>query len=98
LEQGVILPPETASVQTARLHGEQALLLNIARGSPGETKDGIQEGLERGYFAPEVGELMFILFRRAMVANLRWLTSLKRRDPERDRGAPPVRSQISRQT
>lgn len=67
-------------------HTEQRPLFNIARGSLGETKDGIQEGLERGFFPPEVAERMFTLCKRAMVANLRWLQSLKRRDPERDRG------------
>jgi four helix bundle protein len=69
-------------------HSEQRPLFNIARGSLGETKDGIQEGLDRGFFPPEVAERMFSLCTRAMVANLRWLRSLKRRDPERDRGDP----------
>jgi four helix bundle protein len=67
-------------------HTEQRPFFNIARGSLGETKDGIQEGLERAYFAPEVSERMFNLCKRAMKANLNWLKSLKRRDPKRDRG------------
>ena len=34
-------------------HREQRPLFNFARGSLGETKVGILESLERGYFAPE---------------------------------------------
>src|SRR5436309_5771595 len=67
-------------------HSEQRPLFNVARGSLGETKDGIHEGVERGYFSTEVADRMFNLCKRAMVANLRWLKSLKRRDPKRDRG------------
>ena len=67
-------------------HSEQRPLFNVARGSLGEVKDGIQEGLERGYFSTELADRMFNLCKRAMVANLRWLKSLKRRDPKRDRG------------
>jgi four helix bundle protein len=67
-------------------HSEMHPLFNTARGSLGETKDGIQEGLERGYFAPDLAKQMFNLCGRAMIANLRWLKSLKRRDSKDRRG------------
>ena len=67
-------------------HSEQRPLFNTARGSLGETKDGIQEGLERGFWSQEIADRMFSLCKRAMKANLNWLKSLKRRDPKRDRG------------
>ena len=68
-------------------HTEQRPLFNTARGSLGETKDGIQEGLERGFWPEDVANEMFSLCNRAMKANLNWLKSLKRRDPKRARGA-----------
>jgi len=61
--------------------------INIARGSLGEVKDGIQDGLERGFWPEEVADQMFSLCKRAMKANLNWLKALKRRDPKRERGA-----------
>ena len=64
-------------------HSEQRPLFNVARGSLGETKDGIQEGLERGFWPEEVANQMFGLCNRAMKANLNWLKSLRRRDPKR---------------
>lgn len=67
-------------------HSEQRPLFNTARGSLGETKDGIQEGVERGFWSEEIANQMFGLCNRAMKANLNWLKALKRRDPKRDRG------------
>ena len=67
-------------------HSEQRPFFKTARGSLGETKDGIQEGVERGYFTADVADLMFSLCKRASKANLNWLKSLKRRDPKKDRG------------
>jgi four helix bundle protein len=62
-------------------HSQQRPYFNTAQGSLGETKDGIIDGLERGYFSPELAERMQKLCKRAMGANLRWLKSLDRPDP-----------------
>jgi four helix bundle protein len=62
-------------------HREQRPYFNTARGSLGETKDGIEEGRQRGYFSTELACEMDGLCGRAMIANLRWIQSLKRPDP-----------------
>jgi hypothetical protein len=53
-----------------------------ARASLGETKDGSRDGEQRRYFSSEVAEKMRKLCGRATIANLRWLKSLDRPDPE----------------
>jgi four helix bundle protein len=63
-------------------HREQKPYFKTARASLGETKDGIRDGCQRGYFSPELAEEMTKLCGRAMIANLRWLKSLDRPDPE----------------
>jgi len=63
-------------------HKEQKPFFKTARASLGETKDGIRDGRLRGYFSPELAEEMRNLCGRAMIANLRWLRSLDRPDPE----------------
>lgn len=62
-------------------HKEQRPYFKTARASLGETKDGIRDGCQRGYFSPDVAEEMRNLCGRAMIANLRWLKSLERPDP-----------------
>jgi four helix bundle protein len=61
-------------------HREMRPFFNISRGSLGETLDGIREGQQRGYFTSKQADEMTALCRRAMVANLRFLLSLKRPD------------------
>ena len=63
-------------------HRQQRPFFSTARGSLGETKDGIEDGRQRGYFADEVAKRMDLLCGRAMIANLRWLLSLERPDPD----------------
>ena len=63
-------------------HKEQRPYFKTARASLGETKDGIRDGQQRHYFSDEVAEEMRKLCGRAMIANLRWLKSLDRPDPE----------------
>ena len=63
-------------------HRQMKPFFNTARGSLGETKDGIKEGLDRKYFPREVADEMQRICKRAMVANLRFLRSLDRPDPE----------------
>jgi len=63
-------------------HSEMRPFFNTARGSLGETADCIQDGLERGYFTPEAAKQTSDLCGRAMIANLRWLKALQRRDPK----------------
>jgi four helix bundle protein len=62
-------------------HREQRPFFRTARASLGETKDGIRDGCQRGYFSREVADEMTSLCGRAMIANLRWLKSLDRPDP-----------------
>jgi hypothetical protein len=62
-------------------HKEQRPYFKTARASLGETKDGIRDGRQRGYFSSDVAEQMTNLCGRAMIANLRWLKSLDRPDP-----------------
>jgi four helix bundle protein len=63
-------------------HRQMKPFFNTARGSSGETKDGIKEGQDRKYFAPEIAARLTSLCQRAMVANLRFLRSLDRPDPD----------------
>ena len=63
-------------------HRQQRPFFNTARGSLGETKDGIEDGRERGHFSEDTAKRMDRLCGRAMIANLRWLHSLDRPDPE----------------
>ena len=63
-------------------HKPQRPYFNTARASLGETKDGIEDGRQRGYFSTELAKQMDALCGRAMIANLRWLKSLDRPDPE----------------
>ena len=63
-------------------HREMRPFFNTARGSLGEVKDGIREGGQRKYFSPERTAEMTTLCDRAMRANLSFLNSLKRDDPE----------------
>jgi four helix bundle protein len=69
-------------------HREMRPFFNTARGSLGETKDGIKKGLDRNYFRPEIATAMSNLCSRAMAANLRFLRSLRRPDPPDDSLAP----------
>jgi four helix bundle protein len=62
-------------------HRQMKPFFATARGSLGETKDGIKEGRDRRYFSPEVAAEMLSLCGRAMIANLRFLQSLDRPDP-----------------
>jgi four helix bundle protein len=63
-------------------HKEQKPYFKTARASLGETKDGIRDGQQRGYFSAETAAAMTKLCGRAMIANLRWLQSLDRPDPK----------------
>jgi len=63
-------------------HREQRPYFKRARASLGETKDGIRDGSQRGYFSPELAKAMTDLCGRAMIANLRWLKALERPDPD----------------
>jgi four helix bundle protein len=69
-------------------HRQQRPFFNTARGSLGETKDGIEDGRERGHFSEDITKRMDRLCGRAMTANLRWLHSLDRPDPEERELAP----------
>jgi four helix bundle protein len=63
-------------------HRQMKPFFNTARGSLGETLDGIKEGCDRKYFPREIADEMRSLCERAMKANLRFLKSLDRPDPE----------------
>jgi len=63
-------------------HKPQKPYFNTARSSLAEVKDGIRDGRQRGYFSDDVAKEMYTLRRRADVANLRYLKSLDRPDPE----------------
>jgi len=63
-------------------HSSQRPYFVTARASLGETKDGIRDGLQRGYFTAAAAEQMSLLCGRAMIANLRWIKSLNRPDPK----------------
>jgi four helix bundle protein len=65
-------------------HSEMRPFYNTAQGSLGEIKDCITDGRERGYFSAEDARAMSRLCRRAMNANLKFLQSLKRKDPGED--------------
>jgi len=62
-------------------HKQQRPYFNTAQGALGETKDGIIDGVERGYFAADIATEMTKLCERAIKANLKWLKSLDRPDP-----------------
>jgi four helix bundle protein len=63
-------------------HTEMRPFYNTAQGSLGETKDCIRDGRQRGYFPAEAARAMAQLCRRAMNANLKFLKSLRRKEPE----------------
>ena len=63
-------------------HKPQKPYFVTARSSLAEVKDGIRDGRQRGYFSEDVAKEMYTLRRRADVANLRYLKSLDRPDPE----------------
>ena len=62
-------------------HKQQRPYFNTAQGALAETKDGIIDGTERGYFSPNLASQMQRLCARAIKANLKWLKSLDRPDP-----------------
>jgi four helix bundle protein len=62
-------------------HKQERPYFNTAQGALAETSDGIIDGLERGYFTPELASDMQRLCKRATKANLKWLKSLDRPDP-----------------
>jgi four helix bundle protein len=64
-------------------HTEMRPYFNTARGSLGEVLDVIQDGLERRYFSRDQAREMADLCGRAMIANLRFLKSLGRKDGPR---------------
>jgi four helix bundle protein len=63
-------------------HKQQRPYFNTAQGALAETNDGIIDGAERGYFSPELAGNMRRLCSRASKANLKWLKSLDRPDPQ----------------
>jgi four helix bundle protein len=63
-------------------HSEMRPFYNTAQGSLGEIKDCILDARERGYISSDVARDMSRLCRRAMNANLKFLRSLKRPDPD----------------
>jgi four helix bundle protein len=63
-------------------HKPQKPYFKTARSSLAETEDGILDGHQRGHFSEEVATQMNALCRRAIVANLRYLQSLDRPDPQ----------------
>ena len=63
-------------------HRPQRPYFNTARSSLKETEDGIRDGRLRGHFSEGVAEEMTALCNRASTANLRYLQSLNRPDPE----------------
>jgi len=58
---------------------------NTAQGFLGEIKDCITDGRERGYFSADAAREMSRLCRRGMNANLKFLQSLRRKDPGDDK-------------
>jgi len=63
-------------------HKPQRPYFNTARSSLRETEDGILDGRQRGHFCDDVANEMNALCGRASVANLRYLQSLDRPDPD----------------
>ena len=63
-------------------HKPQRPYFNTARSSLKETEDGIRDGQLRGHFSEDVVKEMNDLCDRASSANLRYLQSLERPDPE----------------
>jgi four helix bundle protein len=62
-------------------HSEMRPYFNSARGSLGEILDCIRDGSKRGFFTTAESEEMSNLCGRAMIANLRFLRTLQRKDP-----------------
>ena len=65
-------------------HSEMRPYYNTAQGSLGEVKDCIEDGRKRKFWSDEDAREMTHLCRRAMNANLKFMRSLKRKDPEPD--------------
>ena len=63
-------------------HKPQRPYFVTARASLGEVQDGIEDGRQRKHFSAELAKKLDALCGRAMIANLRWLKSLDRPDPE----------------
>jgi four helix bundle protein len=63
-------------------HRAQRPYFRTARASLAETEDGILDGRQRGHFADAAADEMDALRQRASVANLRYLQSLDRPDPD----------------
>jgi four helix bundle protein len=63
-------------------HRPQKPYFNTARSSLKETEDGIHDGALRGHFSKNVANEMNDLCGRASAANLRYLQSLNRPDPD----------------
>jgi len=63
-------------------HRPQKPYFNAARSSLKETEDGIHDGNLRGHFSEDVTKEMHALCDRASTANLRYLQSLDRPDPD----------------
>src|SRR5262249_47237315 len=63
-------------------HKEQKPYFKTARSSLKEIEDGIRDGQLRGHFSTKVADEMNTLCRRASIANLRYLQSLNRPDPD----------------
>jgi len=63
-------------------HKTQKPYFNTARSSLKETEDGIRDGELRGHFSKEIAKTLNDLCDRASAANLRYLQSLNRPDPD----------------
>ena len=63
-------------------HKAQRPYFSTARSSLKEVEDGIHDGHLRGHFSEDTVKEMTALCKRASVANLRYLKSLERPDPE----------------
>ena len=63
-------------------HRPQKPYFGTARSSLAEVKDGIRDGRQRGHFTEEIANEMQALCGRATIANLRYLKSLNRPDPQ----------------
>ena len=62
-------------------HKPQKPYFRTARASLAEVKDGIRDGRQRGHFTESIANEMAALCARATIANLRYLKSLDRPDP-----------------
>ena len=63
-------------------HTEMRPFFNTAQGSLGEIKDCIEDGRKRKFWSDDEARDMTQLCRRAMNANLKFIHSLRRKDPE----------------